>query len=144
VLDAATGLQCAELLARWSVARFAKGLDRLGRRYNDALLAVERNNHGHAVLLELEHHRRYPRLYRHTDGALGWLMNAQTRPLAIQSLAAMLRDAPQTFCSKRLLEQCRAFSDSRDSAEHDDLVIAAAIAHAVRSHTPVKLLAVTT
>ena len=51
----------------------------------------------------------------------------------------MLRDAPQVSQSRRLLEQCRAFS-YRDDGEmgvlsglHDDLVIAMAIALAVRA-----------
>lgn len=144
VVDRATGLQCAELLARWPIARFAAALAELGRRYNCALIAVERNNHGHAVLHSLVHDHHYPNLYCHPGGAgtrrerLGWPMNAQTRPLAIGALERMLRAAPEAFASRRLLEQCRSFvhHDSGKigalAGEHDDLVIAAAIALAVR------------
>lgn len=157
VIDAATGLQCAELLERWPIWRFAQELAELGRRYNNALIAVERNNHGHAVLYALRHKHEYPRLYRHMGlhneydarGAEGWPMNARTKPEAIQELARMLRDAPETFNSSRLLEQCREFSwtagggmaarggsPTSDSSGHDDLVIAMAIALAVREQSP--------
>jgi hypothetical protein len=144
VVDGATGLECAELLARWPIAKFAAALAELGRRYNRALIAVERNNHGHAILHSLVHDHNYPNLYSHPEGAgthrdrLGWPMNAQTRPLAIGALERMLRDAPAVFASRRLLEQCRSFvhhDNGKSGAlpgEHDDLVIAAAIALAVR------------
>jgi hypothetical protein len=157
VVDAASGLQCAELLERWPIWRFAQELDALGRRYNTALIAVERNNHGHAVLQALRHQFQYPRLYRHhgLHGAVepcaadGWPMNAQTKPAAVQCLAGMLRDAPEAFNSVRLLEQCRSFSWTEDGgmaarggtadsdpSGHDDLVIAMAIALAVRAQAP--------
>lgn len=143
VLDLETGLQCAELMARWPLARFAQELARLGERYNGALIAVERNNHGHAVLYALQHQFNYGPLYQHAErdggaGKIGWLMNARTKPQAIGALGKMLRDAPATFASRRLLEQCRSFAYGDDGAmaalpgTHDDLVIAAAIALAVR------------
>lgn len=116
---------------------------RLGERYNGALIAVERNNHGHAVLYALQHQFNYSRLYQHAEstggtGKLGWPMNARTKPQAIGALEQMLRDAPATFASRRMLEQCRSFAYGDDCAmaalpgTHDDLVIAAAIALAVR------------
>jgi hypothetical protein len=158
VIDAASGLQCAELLERWPIWRFAQELAELGRRYNNALIAVERNNHGHAVLYALRHKHAYPRLYRHMGlhndydvrAAEGWPMNARTKPEAIQALARMLRDAPETLNSLRLLEQCRGFSWTAGDgmaarggssarggfSSHDDLVIAMAIAVAVRAQSP--------
>lgn len=157
VIDAASGLQCAELLERWPIWRFAQELDALGRRFNTALIAVERNNHGHAVLHALRHQYHYPRLYRHRGlhgaaeacAAEGWPMNAQTKPEAIQALTRMLRDAPEVFNSLRLLEQCRSFAwtedgsmaarggtAGNDAGKHDDLVIAMAIALAVRAQAP--------
>jgi hypothetical protein len=154
VLDARSGMQCAEVLARWPLQRFAEELNRLGRRYNGALLAVERNNHGHTVLHILETQFRYPHLFRqpasgHEKGGqsssppqAGFLMNAATRPQTVEALRDMLRDAPESFSSQRLLEQLRAFSydDSGRAAAppgvHDDLVIAAGIACAVRATSP--------
>jgi hypothetical protein len=148
VFDLETGLQCAELCARWPIERFAQELARLAVRYNGALIAVERNNHGHAVLYALQHQFEYSRLYAHSEGPssaskLGWPMNARTKPEAIGALAKMLRDAPSAFASRRLLEQCRSFAYGDDGemsalpGTHDDLVIAAAIALAVRAHVGV-------
>ena len=152
VLDLETGLQCAELLARWPLHRFAEELARLGHRFNDALIAVERNNQGHAILYALAHQLGYPRIYRHADSdglsKPGWPMNAQTKPQAITGLERMVRDAPQAFASARLLEQCRSYVYHQDGetgarpGEHDDLVIAMAIALAVRKQGgAVRLLA---
>jgi hypothetical protein len=141
VFDCDTGLQCADLCARWPLWRFAQALDALGRRYNSAELVVERNNHGHAVLYALQFQFNYPRLARHFDGKPGWLTSAATRPQAIQALAAMLRDSPQAFHSRRLLEQCRSFcyldngETGAPAGEHDDLVLAAAIALAYRARS---------
>ena len=142
VIDATTGLQCAELMARWPIHRFASELAQLGRRYNDAVIAVERNNHGHAVLFALEHEHQYPGLYRHREAggrsAAGWPMNTHTTPQVSQALSGVLRHAPEMISSARLLEQCRTFAHGDGDhmgarpGTHDDLVMAAAIAYAVR------------
>ena len=57
------------------------------------------------------------------------------------SVDRMLRSTPSAFSSRRLLEQCRSFAqlDGGTGAlpgAHDDLVMAAAIACAVRESTP--------
>jgi hypothetical protein len=149
VLEAATGLQCAELLARWPIHRFAQELAALGRRYNHALLAVERNNHGYAVLEALAHQFAYENLYRHSEALAsplspqhskpGWPMNVATKSEAIGRLCAALRQCPEIFRSRRLLEQCRSYvylpggECGALPGMYDDLVVAAAIALAVRA-----------
>ncbi|MGH9366582.1 MAG: terminase [Thermoanaerobaculia bacterium] len=152
VIDADIGLECAELFARWPIHRFAQELVELGRRYNNALMVVERNNQGLAVLYALEHEFGYGPIYRQTGAAgneqrLGWLTNAQTKPLAIRILETMLREAPEAFSSARLLEQCRSYAyleketTGARPGTHDDLVMAMAIALAVRAHsTDIQLL----
>lgn len=142
VVDAATGMQCLEFAARWPLTRFAEYVARLGSRYNDALVVVERNNHGHGVLYALRHRHGYRRLYRHAPGegdlSLGWPTNAQTKPQLVAALAAMLGDAPGVFQSRRLLAEMRAyrFDDSGAMAApeglHDDLLVAMGIALVVR------------
>ena len=47
--------------------------------YNRALLAVERNNHGHAVLAYLSSTRKYENLYCY-NGQPGWLTTTTSRP----------------------------------------------------------------
>lgn len=50
--------------ARVNYKTFYKICDKWGRFYNRCLLGVERNNHGHAVLLGLEEDCHYPNLYK--------------------------------------------------------------------------------
>ncbi len=151
VVDARTGMQCLELAVRWPVERFAAHLAALGLRFNDALIAVERNNVGHAVNYALRYRHNYRRLYRHSLGAgdldVGWPTNLQTKPQIIGALHAFLSDAPEVFSSQALLEEMRAYSyDSSGSTAapqgmHDDLVMAMGIALAVRSSARVATVA---
>jgi hypothetical protein len=50
VIDLATGLQCAELRGKLGPLELAYEASALAREYNNALLVVERNNHGSGVL----------------------------------------------------------------------------------------------
>ena len=47
---------------------------RLGRLYNGAVVAVERNNHGHAVLEALLHSFHYENIYAHETEAAGFTL----------------------------------------------------------------------
>ena len=137
VLEADTGLQCAELHGHFGPAEFASRLAALAREFNGALVAVERNNHGHGVLAYLVAAEKYDRLYERT-GQLGWPTTAATRPQIVEGLAALLSSAPHLFASAALLEECRGFVRHADGTSaaaagaHDDRVMAMAIAHAVR------------
>jgi hypothetical protein len=142
VIDRETGLQCAELLGHLRPEELAREVAKLGREYGNAMVAVERNNHGHAVLACLTLQERYEPLYREgqrRDGEPGWLTTAASRPAMLENLAAVLRANPATLQSGRLLEQCRTFVRGREgrpeaaSGSHDDAVMAMAIALAVRA-----------
>ncbi|MBZ5648311.1 MAG: terminase [Acidobacteriia bacterium] len=137
VMEKETAMQCAELRGHFSPQELAARVAALAREYNQALVAVERNNHGHAVLAHLARGDKYERLYEH-GGQLGWLTSAVTRPSMLANFAAVLANAPQLFSSRTLLEECRTFVRYPDGASaaaagaHDDCVIATAIALAVR------------
>jgi len=45
VIERRTGMQCAELHGHFPPREMARKIAELGRLYNEALLAVERNNH---------------------------------------------------------------------------------------------------
>jgi len=136
VIDRELGTHCAELHGHWPPREFADRLAALGKEYNTALLAVERNNHGHGVLACLRT-RDYPHIFtqRRQDG---WLTSAVSRPAMIENLADVLSAEPARFRSLRLLNECRTFvrfADGNTGAApgtHDDCVIALAIAWAVR------------
>lgn len=138
VIDRKNAIQCAELRGHWPPREFATRLAELGREYNDALLAVERNNHGHGVLAYLT--SRYSNLHCEKE-QLGWLTTTSTRPRAIESFAALLMESPECIHSRTLLEECRTFvrrddgSAAAASGAHDDCIMAMAIALAVRDET---------
>jgi hypothetical protein len=111
----------------------------LAKAYNDALVAVERNNHGHGVLAHLSH-AQYLNVYR--EGRQdGWLTSAVSRPSMIENLAAVLATSQRLFHSPLFLNECRTFVRQADGntgaavGAHDDTVMAMAIAFAVRRTT---------
>ena len=132
VIDRQTAMQCAELHGHYSPRELALRLIDLGRMYNDGLLVVERNNHGHGVLAHLRA-LGYPRVFR-DGGQDGWLTSAVTKPAMIENLAAVLALKPQLFQSSVLLAECRTFIRRPDggsggiSGSHDDCVMAMAMA----------------
>ncbi|HLI76115.1 MAG TPA: hypothetical protein VKV02_04150, partial [Acidobacteriaceae bacterium] len=137
VVDVATGMQCAELQERMRPAELAEVCAHLAHRFGGALVAVERNNHGAAVLALLE---TRPEVTLYRQGAQpGWLTSAASRPEMLAQLGTLLLQNPERFMSRRLLGECRTFvTDERGRAgaangAHDDLVMSMAIAQAVRS-----------
>jgi hypothetical protein len=137
VIDLGTGLQCAELQAKLEPLELAHKVDGLAREYNNALLVVERNNHGSGVLAYLKGVCQYRRLHA-MGGQDGWLTSSMTRPLMLGRLGSALVESPEIFSSDRLLRECRSFVRHRNGraeaqgGEHDDCVMAMAIALAVR------------
>jgi hypothetical protein len=136
VIERRMGLQCAELHGHFPPYELARRVVSLGRLYDNALVAVERNNHGYGVLAHLKD-LHYENLYQ-AGGHEGWLTNVVTRPAMVENLAAVLMAQPELFHSPRLLGELRTFVRHGDghggAAEgaHDDCVMAMAIALAVR------------
>lgn len=137
VIDLGTALQCAELRGHRTPLELAEESAALAREYRGALLAVERNNHGSGVLAYLRGVCRYGRLYQQ-GGQDGWPTTAVTRPRMLAALGAALVETPAMFTSERLLHECRSFvrhangQSGAQAGEHDDCVMAMAIALAVR------------
>jgi hypothetical protein len=136
VIERESGTQCAELHGHWHPREFAQKLAALGKEYNTALLAVERNNHGSGVLANLRI-LDYPEVY--VQGSEdGWLTSPRSRPTMLENLAAVLMEEPGLFRSLRLLNEYRTFVRYADGSPraaagtHDDCVMALAIAWAVR------------
>ncbi len=136
VIERTMGLQCAELHGHFPPFELARRVLALGRMYENALVAVERNNHGYGVLAHLKD-LHYENLFQQ-GGQEGWLTSAASRPVMIENLAAILMSQPELFHSPRLLGELRTFVRHADghgaAAEgaHDDCVMAMAIALAVR------------
>lgn len=137
VIELESGLQCAELRQRLNPLELAHAVAELAREYGGATVAIERNNHGAAVLAYLNSIHRYANLYG-MEGVAGWLTTTGNKPRIIGHLGALLVESPWLFASRRLLEECRTFvnfPNGRTGAAngaHDDCLMAMAVAQAVR------------
>jgi hypothetical protein len=72
VMDAFTGEEVASLAGKLQPAVLADHVNTVGKWYNHAKVMVERNNHGHAVLLALRNLGQLSLLSGH-DNKEGWL-----------------------------------------------------------------------
>ncbi|HEY3991198.1 MAG TPA: terminase [Acidobacteriaceae bacterium] len=141
VLDAATGLQCAESQGRCNLLGLAERAAMLAREYNGALLIVERNNHGAGVLAYLTGTVKYTRLFEQ-DGQAGWLTTVLSRPRVLEQMEQLLGEGAESLMSARLLREMKTFvRDVRGrtgaaEGQHDDLVMAMGIGLAVRAIAP--------
>ncbi len=138
VLDAVTGLQCAEFQGRCGLLELAERAAAVAREYNGALLAVERNNHGAGVLAYLMGTVGYRRLAE-CEGQAGWLTTTLTRTRVIGEVERLLGEHAGCMMSARLLREMKTFvRDARGRTgaapgQHDDLVMAMGIALAIRA-----------
>jgi hypothetical protein len=142
VVDMRTGMQCAELQEKLRPAELARVTAELAREYGGALVAVERNNHGAAVIAYLQASEGYGRLYRQ-GGEVGWLTTLASKPEMVARMGVLLRESAAMFLSRRLLGECRTFvagergKAAAASGAHDDLVMAMAVAQGVRAERQV-------
>jgi hypothetical protein len=138
VIERASGVQCAELHGHFAPSELAIKVAALAKDYNDALVVVERNNHGGEMLTHLEQ-ADCKNIYPVKKAQKGWLTTVANRPPAIANLNGLLSGAPELFSSPRLLRECRTFVRREDGSPraaagtHDDCVMAMAIAQAVRA-----------
>ena len=149
VVERERGEQVASLRGRWTPDVFAEKLDRLARHYakfrtqgiTTVIVGVERNNHGHAVLLRLSQllgSGLTYRIYRAKDKRLGWLTMSANRPVLIDQLEEALRTEALVLHDAATVDQFGAFAyndDGRPEAAegyHDDDVMAVGIAWQVR------------
>jgi hypothetical protein len=137
VIERMSGLQCAEVQQKMTPLRLANTATALAAEYNHALIAVERNNHGAAVLAHLEN-AKYENIYA-SAGQRGWLTSLASKPGMIARLGAQLAESPQIFYSRRLLNELRTYitlpsgGTGAAAGAHDDCVMAMAVAQAVRA-----------
>lgn len=149
VYDRATGEHVATLHGQFPTREMGRRLGDLGKTYNYALLAVERNNHGVAVLDALAAWKAkpdaldegYPNIYFGEDGKAGFWSSATSRTSALEKFEEEVRSG-FTTPDLRLVEEMLLFivKDGKPQAArgaHDDLVLAAAIGRYVLAHTTV-------
>lgn len=130
VLDRITQEEVASLAGKFQPSTLAAHADEIGRFYNDAALMVERNNHGHAVLLWLEDNSRLKRLTGH-DGKVGWMSSTKGKAILYSICADVFRDRATTVHSFETYLQLASIEGSTLRApegELDDLADGYALA----------------
>ena len=131
---------------------FSRVLYDMGQEYGSALLVVENNSVGFAVLDKLKE-MQYPNLYHSvksthefveeyqadqmSNAVVGFSMTSKTRPLIVAKLEEFIRNNLIKVYSSRLLSEMRTFIWNNGKPEamrsyNDDLIIAAAIGCWVR------------
>ena len=135
------GEHCATLAGLIPPAETALLAKNIGRLYNRALIAVEANGHGLAVISDL---RDYSNLYRRrnivsgqTSMEIGWLTTSRTKPYMIKELAKMLpnlRIHDRDILSE--MRNVRIAGDTYITVGLDDLHMSAAIALSCRQARP--------
>lgn len=154
VLVAETWEQVAELHGRWETHEFGLLLAELGWWYNLALIGVERNNHGHAVLNALIHAANYPLMgatgwggvYTHEEfdrkkkrnqRQPGWPTTPKTKYFSLDKLAFAILDRDILLRGKSTIGELFRFVKKSggkaggDSGSHDDRVTSLAIGIAI-------------
>lgn len=159
-----TGEEVALLYGRFHPKKLAKELVELSIEYNNALLGIERNNHGHAVLMAVKDlgygksHWEGGYLYHHAnitsgskvrpfeeqkpnDSRAGWDTNTQTRPLMLSDIQNAYDESFFKPKSKVFLQEASTFTligNKWQAAQgmHDDVIVMAAIAWQMRNIVP--------
>jgi hypothetical protein len=91
VVDVETSEEVAALSGQFQPAVLGAHIDAVARWYNGARVLVERNNHGHAVLLWLRDNSEV-RLAPGHDGNPGWLSNTKGKALLYDACADAFRE----------------------------------------------------
>lgn len=107
---------------KWEPAVLAGYVKELSKWYNHAPALVERNNHGHAVLLELVNLGGVQRL-RGWDGKPGWLTTARGKALVWATAAEAMRESTcvvRSFATMTQLQSIEGASLSAPAGLHDD------------------------
>jgi hypothetical protein len=141
VVDIMTLEECAVLAGKIEPAVLAIYAVQLSKYYNDAGILPERNNHGHAFILdirEVEHEQ--DRLLKGPDGAYGWVSSAKGKAILWANLSDELQKGrPLIHCEKTLVQLASIEGDTLRSPEgtHDDYAIAFALGVAGATARPI-------
>jgi hypothetical protein len=91
VMDRETGEEVAVLHGKYQPAVFASHINKIGLYYNHADVLIERNNHGHAVILWLLDHSPL-RVLDGLDDRPGWVSSVLGKTVLYDQLADAFRE----------------------------------------------------
>jgi hypothetical protein len=130
VLDRASGEEVAALAGKFQPAVFAAHVDMIAKWYGGAGILVERNNHGHAVLLWLRDHSGLTR-GQGLDNKDGWLTNERSKAMLYAVAADAFREQQTVLHSFATFTQVASIEGASLRApegEPDDRAVAYALA----------------
>ena len=130
VLDKETGEEVAVIAGKYQPSTFAGYIDQLGIYYNRAAAMVERNNHGHAVLLALGNSGEITRL-KGQDGKEGWLSSHKGKTVMYDAVTDAIRDGEIQLHSFETVVQLGSIEGSTllaPDGQHDDRADSVALA----------------
>jgi hypothetical protein len=132
VLDCANGEEVASLAGKFQPEVFAAHLAAIAGWYNVASAIIERNNHGHAVLLWLrDNGYGRVRVLCGLDGNPGWMTTTKSKALLFDKAAESFREGETVIHSPEFLTQLQSIEGATLRApegQYDDRAIAYALA----------------
>ena len=138
VLDLDTGEECASLTGKFQPSVIAAHADSIGQWYNSASVMVERNNHGHAVLLWLADNSSLT-VIEGLDGRPGWLDSSRGKTILYDTCADAFKNQDTTlhdFATYTQLASIEGATLRAPEGEMDDLSDAYALALVARGSNP--------
>lgn len=133
VLERGTGRHMATLHGQFREYQLAAWGVKLARMFGGATIAVERNNHGGAVLQALDREQRYGRVWVDRDQKPGWVTGETSRAEALSLFEDAIRKGEWTTLDAEVLGELRSFVMGKNgkpqasTGSYDDLVMASAI-----------------
>lgn len=122
VLNIDTGEEVARLAGKIQVDTFASYVADMAQFFNNAKVLVERNNHGHAVILWLKDHSSVT-LLKGKDNKLGWQTNTTSKAELYSDAISDFRERDAQIHSFSTMTQLQSIDGSTLNAPdgmHDD------------------------
>lgn len=141
LLEADTGEEVAKLSGKFQPQVLAAHAKTLAEWFNDAGIMVERNNHGHAVILWLMDNGARKLVLKGFDGKPGWNSNSRGKTLMYDETANAFRTGDTTLHSFDTHDQLSSIEGSTLRApegQFDDLADSYALGLVARSSKPVR------
>lgn len=152
VIDFTAGEVVATMIDKWiKPDMLAYEMAKLGRMYGVCIIAPENNNMGHTTVTTL--HKIYPNLFTAVvegynedkqTARLGFTMSSATKGKIMTELSAAFTEGSLKVPDNRILMEARSFNkedalivNKAEMTRHFDLLIACAIAWAMRAYTSV-------
>jgi len=142
VLDMVTGEHVATLRGRLDPDAFAGHLVNLAEAYNNATLAVERNNHGYGVHEAIKSAYGYGRIYQYPDDKKqGWPTNSKTKAIMVTKLQSVVRERTLSVKDADFIYEAQSYVQDGNKVGasegmNDDYVTAMGVALCARESAP--------